>query len=224
MRNTFQLAFANHEGSKRRYMFSVDDPVMRYNWTVSLKRQIDIVSAGQQAQAVGPSPFHRAAEQIAFRVLQETLIPPQSADRGNPPFASQYFPTQAPVQPLSPRRNNRPHANGKETSPSPHHVRSKSRSQVYHRHGPGKLEHQQLDLLLSPNGGDGGDGTDSPETDAEDASPPEGGSRLWGGKELEMICQQNSAIVLVLASSQSEPVHSRPIPSPAPLRPAIPVQ
>ncbi|KAH9056579.1 hypothetical protein EDB87DRAFT_1579298 [Lactarius vividus] len=220
MRNTFQLAFVNHEGSKRRYMFSVDDPVMRYNWTVSLKRQIDIVSAGQQAQAVGSSPFHRAAEQIAFRVLQETLIPPLSTNRGIPPFASQYFPTQALVQPLSPRRNNRPYANGKETPPLPHHVRSKSRSQVYHRHGPGKLEHQQLDLLLSPNGGDG---TDSPETDAEDASPPEGGSRLWGGKELEMICQQNSAIVLVLASSQSEPVH-RPTPSPAPLRPAIPVQ
>ncbi|KAH9034827.1 hypothetical protein EDB85DRAFT_2073544 [Lactarius pseudohatsudake] len=196
MRNTFQLAF-------RRYMFSVDDPVMRYNWTVSLKRQIDIVSAGQQAQAVG-------SKQIAFRVLQETLIPPLSTNRGIPPFASQYFQTQALVQPLSPR----------QTPPLPHHVRSKSRSQVYHRHGPGKLEHQQLDLLLSPNGGDG---TDSPETDAEDASPPEGGSRLLGGKELEMICQQNSAIVLVLASSQSELVH-RPTPLPAPLRPAIPVQ
>ena len=222
MRNTFQLAFVNHEGSKRRYMFSVDDPVMRYNWTVSLKRQIDIASAGQQAQAAGSSPFHRAAEQIAFRVLQETLIPPLSADRGNPPFASQYFPTPAPVRPLSPRRiSPADTTSGKETPPPSHHVRSKSRSQVYHRQGPGKLEHQQLDQLLSPNGGDG---TDSPETDVEDASPPpEGGSRLWGGKELEMICQQNSAIVLVLASSQSEPVR-RPTPSPAPLRPVIPVQ
>ena len=222
MRNTFQLAFVNHEGSKRRYMFSVDDPVMRYNWTVSLKRQIDIASAGQQAQAVGSSPFHRAAEQIAFRVLQKTLIPPPSADRSNPPFASQYFSTQALVQPLSPRRISRPDVNEIATLSPSQHVRSKSRSQVYHRQGPGKLEHQQLDLLLSPNGGDG---TDSPETDVEEVSPPEGGSRLWGGKELEMICQQNSAIVLVLASSRSEPVHSRrPTPSPAPLRPVIPVQ
>ena len=221
MRNTFQLAFVNHEGSKRRYMFSVDDPVMRYNWTVSLKRQIDIACAGQQAQAVGPSPFHRAAEQIAFRVLQETLIPPLSVvDRGHTSFASQYFSPQALVQPLSPRRSNRPDASGTETPLSSHHVRSKSRSQVYHRQGPGKLEHQQLDLLLSPNSGDS---TDSPETDTEDASPPEGGSRLWGGKELEMICQQNSAIVLVLASSQTEPVHTSALSS-APLRPAIPVQ
>jgi serine/arginine repetitive matrix protein 2 len=220
MRNTFQLAFVNHEGSKRRYMFSVDDPVMRYNWTVSLKRQIDIACAGQQAQTVGPSPFHRAAEQIAFRVLQETLIPPLSVDRGHTSFASQYFSAQALVQPLSPRRSNRPDASGTETPLSSHHVRSKSRSQVYHRQGPGKLEHQQLDLLLSPNSGDS---TDSPETDTEDASPPEGGSRLWGGKELEMICQQNSAIVLVLASSQTEPVHRSTL-SPAPLRPAISVQ
>jgi hypothetical protein len=43
-------------------MFSVDDPVMRHNWTVSLKRQIDIVSAGQQVQVANTSSFHRAAE------------------------------------------------------------------------------------------------------------------------------------------------------------------
>ncbi|KAF8259101.1 hypothetical protein EI94DRAFT_1813952 [Lactarius quietus] len=218
MCNTFQLAFVNHEGSKRRYMFSVDDPVMRYNWIVSLKRQIDIASASQQARVAELSPFHRAAEQIAFRVLQETLI---SSLRGKPAFARQDFPTQALVQPLSPQPNNCPDASGTEILPSSHHVWSKSRSQVYHRQGPGKLENQQLGLLLSPNSGDS---TDSPKARAEDASPPEGGSRLWGGKELEMICQQNSAIVLVLASSQQgEPVR-RPALSPSPLRPAIPVQ
>jgi hypothetical protein len=212
MRNTFQVAFVNHQSSKRRYMFSVDDPVMRHNWTVSLKRQIDIVSAGQQAQVAGPSPFHRAAEQVAFRVLQETLIPLPSAGP-RPTFLNR-------ARPLSPRSNGRLEASGKGT-PQPSHVRSKSRSQVYHRHGPGKLEHQQLDLLLQPNG----DATDSPETDAEDGShsPPEGGTRLWGGKELETVCQQNSAIVLVLAS-QNELTNARLSPSPAPLRPVIPVR
>ena len=123
IRNTFQLVFVNHEGSKRRYMFSVNDPVMRY-WTVSLKRQIDIASAGQPGQAVGSSSFHRSAEQIGFRVLQETLIPPPMANQCNPSFASQYFPTQALVRPLSPQRNDRPDASDTETS---HHVRSKSR-------------------------------------------------------------------------------------------------
>ena len=104
-------------------MFSVDDPVMRYNWTVSLKRQIDIAS-GQQAQAVGTSPFPCVAEQIAFRVLLETLMPPPTANLGNPSFASQYFPTQALVRPLSPQCNDRPDASDAETS---HHMRSKSR-------------------------------------------------------------------------------------------------
>jgi serine/arginine repetitive matrix protein 2 len=221
MRNTFQIAFVNHRGSKRRYMFSVDDPVMRHNWTVSLKRQIDIVTAGQQAQVTGSSPFHRAAEQVAFRVLQETLIPPQSGvcDDPHPPFSSQYFTSHGRPRPLSPRINGGLDAHGKGTPPSSH-VRSKSRSQVYHRHGPGKLEHQQLDLLLRPNG----DGTDSPETDAEDGTPPEGGTRLWGGKELETICQQNSAIVLVLASSQNEIANVRSSPSPAALRQVIPMR
>ena len=221
MRNTFQIAFANHQGSKRRYMFSVDDPVMRHNWTVSLKRQIDIASAGQQEQAESASPFHRAAEQIAFRVLQETLIPSPSAGWSNsrPPFSSQYFPPQPRVRPLSPRRGSLPNTNGKVTLQSAH-VRSKSRSQVYYRHGLGKLEHQQLDTSLPANG----DATDSPETDAEDVSSPEGGTRLWGGKELEMICQQNSAIVQVLALSQSEPANAGPSPSPAPLRPVTPVR
>jgi serine/arginine repetitive matrix protein 2 len=216
MRNTFQVAFVNHQSSKRRYMFSVDDPVMRHNWTVSLKRQIDIVSAGQQAQVASTSSFHRAAEQVAFRVLQETLIPPPSAESDN-----RRFTFSNRTQSLSPRSNGRLEASGKGTVQSSH-VRSKSRSQVYHRHGPGKLEHQQLDLLLRPNG----DTTDSLDTDTEDGShsPPEGGTRLWGGKELETVCQQNSAIVLVLASSQNELTNTRLSPSPAPLRPVIPVR
>ena len=216
MRNTFQVAFVNHQGSKRRYMFSVDDPVMRHNWTVSLKRQIDIASAGQQAQVASSSPFHRAAEQVAFRVLQETLIPLPSAEGDN-----RRHTLSNRARPLFPRTNGRLEAGGNGT-PQPSHVRSKSRSQVYHRHGPGKLEHQQLDLLLQSNG----DTTDSPETDAEDDShsPPEGGgTRLWGGKELETVCQQNSAIVLVLAS-QNELTNARLSPSPAPQQPAIPVR
>jgi len=218
MRNTFQVAFVNHKSSKRRYMFSVDDPVMRHNWTVSLKRQIDIVSAGQQAQVASTSSFHRAAEQVAFRVLQETLIPLPSAGSDNPRHA---FSSHS--QPLSSPSNGRLEAGGKET-PQASHMRSKSRSQVYHRHGSGKLEHQQLDPLLQPNGN--GNTIESLETDAEDGShsPPEGGTYLWGGKELETVCQQNSAIVLVLASSQNELTNARLSPSPAPLRPVIPVR
>jgi serine/arginine repetitive matrix protein 2 len=123
MCDTFQVAFMNHQSPKRRYMFSVDDPIMRHSWMVLLKHQIDIVSAGQQVQ-------------VAFRVLQEMLIPPPSVegDYPCPTFSSC-------AQRLSPRSNSRLEASGKGTSQSSH-VWSKSRSQVYHHHGPGKLEHQ----------------------------------------------------------------------------------
>jgi serine/arginine repetitive matrix protein 2 len=83
MRNTFQVAFVNHLSSKRRHMFGVDDPVMRHNWTVLLKRQIDIASAGQQAQAVIPSPsFPRPTGEVkvVFRTSERNLIEPRLSD------------------------------------------------------------------------------------------------------------------------------------------------
>jgi hypothetical protein len=73
MYNMFQFAFVNHQSPKRRYMFSVDDPVMWHNWTVSLKWQIEIVSAGQQAQVAPPlaesweSKCRRAASEFGMR-------------------------------------------------------------------------------------------------------------------------------------------------------------
>lgn len=41
MRNTFQVAFANHEGKKRRLMFGVEDSVARTMWVDALARQVD---------------------------------------------------------------------------------------------------------------------------------------------------------------------------------------
>jgi hypothetical protein len=64
-------------------MFSVDDSVMRHNWTVSLKRQIDIASAGQQAQAVIPSPsFPRPTGEVkvVFRTSERNSIEPRLSD------------------------------------------------------------------------------------------------------------------------------------------------
>ncbi|KAI0063594.1 hypothetical protein BV25DRAFT_395576 [Artomyces pyxidatus] len=210
MRNTFQLAFMNHDGEKRQYMFSVDDPVIRHNWTVSLKRQIDIATTNE-AQRAGPSRFKRAAEQTAFRVLQETLIPTpgdetvewENGRRVRTPASPSPLPESRHVSlhssargpPASPRRNSR--LDG--VSPSPH-VRSKSRSQVYHRHGPGKLEHQQLDLLLSSPKANSAEFP--PTADDDEALPIENWTRLWSGKDLEIVCQQNSAIVVALASLQ----------------------
>ncbi|KAF8893839.1 hypothetical protein BD779DRAFT_1669368 [Infundibulicybe gibba] len=82
MRNTFQIAFLNHDGMKRRYMFSVDDPLIRHQWVVSLTRQIDQATASMSnslGSSPGASKFSRAAQGVAFKILQETLIGKQSS-------------------------------------------------------------------------------------------------------------------------------------------------
>ncbi|KAA1476793.1 hypothetical protein DENSPDRAFT_530533 [Dentipellis sp. KUC8613] len=198
MRNTFQVAFANHAGEKRRYMFSVDDPVIRHNWTVSLRRQIDAASAPPPH---GLGAFFRAAEDTAFRVLQDTLVVRDDAEwdkgaRSVPPTplpgSHSHSQSQSPspngsafrVPALKERRS-------RLDGSSPAHARSKSRSQVYHRQGPGKLEQQELAPAPAPD-------AEAREDERVEAAA----LHLWTGKDLERVCQQNSAIPPVLASMQ----------------------
>ena len=195
MRNTFNLAFSNHQGIKRRYMFSVDDPLIRHQWTVSLKRQIDITQAYHLSPAsVGAQKFHRAAERIAFKVLEEALMNPDPQGL----LARAASPRSPHVSVFS---NEQRHAmrpdfrNGKHDS----HVRSKSRSQVYHKHGAGRFE---LDLNQS-----GYSSYDSTSGDENGRVASKGGQdhdyrsegRLWSGRDLELHCQQSSSIALVLS-------------------------
>ncbi|PBK74440.1 hypothetical protein ARMSODRAFT_1081364 [Armillaria solidipes] len=167
MRNTFQVAFRNHHGLKRRYMFSVDDPVIKHNWVAELRRRCDDVSSSQTS---GTGTFHWAAEVMAFRVLQETLVGPAAG-----PAAKIH----KAMEKLSGTR---------KTKLDSMHVRSKSRSQVYHRHGAGRNE---LDLSS------GQISTDPTEGDASGDDHP-----VWTGRDLEMQCLQNSSIALVLSYLQ----------------------
>jgi len=194
-------------------MFSVDDPLIRHQWTVSLKRQIDAALSSTTASSAfpGTSEFHRAAERTAFKVLQETLIglegfstplQPTSIDKALDRL------TMSPRTPYSPKDAHSAFAkeqhrsaqvlvrNGNHTS----HIRSKSRSQVYHKQGAGRLE---LDLKQSSYSSfdsfdveERGRGTST----IDHESRTEG--RLWSGRDLEMHCQQNSSIALVLAYLQ----------------------
>ena len=210
MRNTFQVAFPNQNGLKRRYMFSVGDPVLRHEWTVALKRQIDTTSSSTTtslgSSSSGASKFHPAAESTAFRVLQETLLGPESFSIKPPPLAID----RALLRLTSPRQS----SNGNHflteqlRTPNGHngrfngfvrsHVRSKSRSQVYHRHGAGKSEPDssvdEYDIH------DAIDEEDDTLHEDEPSSRVEG--RLWSGRDLEMQCQQNSSIALVLSYLQ----------------------
>jgi serine/arginine repetitive matrix protein 2 len=214
MRNTFQVAFLNQKGEKRRYMFSIDDPLIRHQWTVSLKRQIEYATSSansSQGSSVTQSTFYQAAENTSFKVLQEVLLGTESSTRsGSSPGAdnTRYAtrsPVRSPIGDIS-KRPLSPYSSSRADEPQltkVGHARSKSRSKVYHRHGPGKLE---VELNLSD------DERDSPDFDDEMAD--DGGSmlgqgvssrsgvRLWSGRDLEMQCQQNSSIALVLSYLQ----------------------
>jgi hypothetical protein len=205
MRNTFQMAFLSHDGAKRRYMFSVDDPLIRHQWVVSLRRQIDNATSTAANSLAQTSPgtlkFHRAAEIVAFKALQETLI---GADlhsgapgtviqnaihrlNGSPPRPTNGSSFRFPAE-------QRPAVT---TTKFASHIRSKSRSQVYHRHGAGRNE---LDLNYDDPDEDI---TNDDFTGMHDHDlPSRNEGPLWSGRDLEMQCQQNSSIPLVLAFLQ----------------------
>ncbi|KAF8161167.1 hypothetical protein B0H34DRAFT_795996 [Crassisporium funariophilum] len=200
MRNTFQLAFLNQTGAKRRYMFSIDDTIIRNEWATSLRRHIDAATSSAGAPGGLTSPgalkFHKAAEATAFRVLQDTLMGPKGSLAG-----------------VSGHRANGSYSNGNGNGNTPSHligstipftgplhVRSKSRSKVYHRHGAGKNEmdlgHRSENISRESNDVY----QDSSDTGHSPDQHPDG--VVWTSRELEMQCYQNSSISLVLSFLQ----------------------
>ncbi|KIY66870.1 hypothetical protein CYLTODRAFT_423020 [Cylindrobasidium torrendii FP15055 ss-10] len=107
MRHTFQVAFVNHVGEKRRYMFSMQDTIQKINWldrAAELRKRYDESASVQSAKG---NRLHRAIELMAFRALQDTLMGGKQESEDSGALGSVFKP------------NN--------------HARSKSRSQVYHR-------------------------------------------------------------------------------------------
>lgn len=189
MRNTFQVAFQDHRGEKRKYMFSVDDPLVRHQWTVSLKQQVDIARSPPPGSVVEPSAsssrLQKAVEAVAFRVLQDTLISSEDASH------TELFPSAVDhaLARLTGSPSPSPLLNGYlNAGPSNLHRRSKSRSQVYHRHGAGKME---------PEFGDEERDGSFLRRDASVSQRP--GEKLWSTNDLEVVCRQNSSLPSVLA-------------------------
>ncbi|GBE81565.1 hypothetical protein SCP_0312940 [Sparassis crispa] len=207
MRNTFQLAFVNHNGAKRKYMFSVDDHLVRHHWTVSLKQQIESASSPAPSTDIPgtSSKAQKINENLAFKVLQETLIGTDGHEHPSEPISPvdealarltgtspQHHPNESASSDraagdLPVASSSRKRANGSSV-----HVRSKSRSQVYHRHGPGKLESELNDSA--------GDDDYKGFAGSSQQLRPEG--RLWRGRDLELVCRQNSLIPSILAYLQ----------------------
>ncbi|KAG2368134.1 hypothetical protein BDR07DRAFT_1350163 [Suillus spraguei] len=201
MRNTFQVAFLDHNGAKRKYMFSVTDPVVRHEWAVSLKREIDAsVAAADHPYGISwPSPqtarFYKASYNMSFKVLQDTLLKSSTVQGNTNPFPSKVDHALARLASsgLHTRDQSKTSVRLDANRPS-EPVRSKSRSKVYHRHGPGKMESEGNALSFPHESSD--DGGDDPETQ------PRSDDQYWSGKDLAMYCQQNSSIALLLAYLQ----------------------
>lgn len=178
MRYTLQIAFANHNGMKRRYMFSVDDSLLRYQWAVHIRRQIEKVA---QSSKAGLTKFRRAAEIMAFSILQETLLdlPTKSTRQKHSSTGGMH---SSGMNGGSRIPHDRTAASGFRVVPlSP---QSQSRS---HKHGLGKSE-----LDFSRPLGLHGEGDEEPEVERHEG-------RLWSAKELEMLCEQNSVIAPLLS-------------------------
>lgn len=180
MRNTFQVAFLNHRNTLRRYMFSFADPLVRHEWATSLKRLTD---ASTSVSLAGPnaSPFQakfaRAVSDVVFRVLQETLIGPEAL------YAQQ---SPGKVNSALKRASNGRHDSQfsfafRDITGSSDLFRPKSRS---------KAESNRMTPTHSRRGSE----DDGNEGDARTRTE----ERLWSGKDLEMLCHQNSSIAQVV--------------------------
>jgi len=183
MRNTLQLAFLNQTGAKRRYMFSIDDTIIRNEWATSLKRHIDLACVAPPPEA-SKSKFYAAAEATAFKVLQDTLMGSSRAP------ASCYRPNDS--------YSNGGHAlltgsSSSFTGP----LQISARSKIY---GAGKNE---SDLgHRSPNNSYEGNDLNQDSSDHTNSPDQYPDGHIWTARDLEMYCLQNSSIPLVLSYLQ----------------------
>ncbi|CAA7259127.1 unnamed protein product [Cyclocybe aegerita] len=185
MKNTFQIAFLTSLGAKRRYMFSVDDTIIRNEWATCLRRQIDLtlanISSANGAASLTTAKFKKAADAVAFKVLQETLM-------------GRSTPSSSPANGSYPRPNG---SNGLTTSSIPFttgplHIRSKSGNKIY------EVVKSELDFgHRSQNSSrESNDYHAEAHANTPDQRPD---GLVWTSRELEMQCQQNSSIALVLS-------------------------
>ncbi|PPQ63472.1 hypothetical protein CVT24_005129 [Panaeolus cyanescens] len=172
MRNTFQIAFMAADGTKRRYMYSHEEPIVRNEWVQSLKRHIDTArtpSAGtMEARSMMMQKLGKAADAVAFKVLQETLTGSNGSARQRHQTTGSYSTQGSGGEP-------------------PVFGRSKSRSREHPPRAEFGLGHRSENSSSESNNRGGG----TEETHE--------GAALWTQRDLEIQCQQNSTISSVLS-------------------------
>lgn len=128
MNHTFQIAFVNHLGVKRKYLFSLSNAETKYSWVDLLRTRIEN-SPVEQADTPRPS---RLSDAVSLQVLRDALIAP---DEPAPVLAN-----KPPLHPGRPGFSTPPNSRGKSAVPGGSALqRSSSFSKTY-AHGLGKAE------------------------------------------------------------------------------------
>lgn len=128
MNHTFQIAFVNHLGVKRKYLFSLSNAETKYSWVDTLRTKIEN-SPIEQPNTPRPA---RLSDAVSLQVLRDALIAP---DEPAPVLA-----TKIPLYGGRPGFSTPPNSRGRSAAGGPGTLqRSSSFSKTY-AHGLGKAE------------------------------------------------------------------------------------
>ncbi|WVQ80725.1 hypothetical protein IAT38_002830 [Cryptococcus sp. DSM 104549] len=196
MRHTFQIAFVSHTGLKRKYCFSVNNAEARHKWGTMLKKQIQETKAAKSVPVVSQRQrIRQTAEAVSIQVLRDALIPPEQkpeASHALQATGSNMGSTTRPITPLRPGTSGSISAAGLRpgTAGAPEAARQRtgSVSIAYAQHA--LKEEYDLGPLQPTRAGN----------PSEAAS---GMVDLQTGKELVLLCKQNSLMPGLLELLQS---------------------
>lgn len=190
MNHTFQIAFVNHLGVKRKYLFSLSNIEAKYRWVDTLRTRIEN-SPIEQADTPRPT---RLSDAVSLQVLRDALIPP---DEPAPVLAN-----KSPYHPGRPGFSTPPTSRGRSAAGGGIGLqRSSSISKTY-AHGQGKAEADLNDQrrpsgtnlsLLTPLTARRGS-----RDDEKAASQQQQQQHHKTGHELVTAVRQNSLMPLVL--------------------------
>lgn len=201
MSHTFQIAFVNHLGVKRKYLFSMGTAEAKFTWVDTLRQRIENSPIEQE----GTPRATKVAHAVSLQVLRDALIAPDE-----PPPVLANKPSIIPGRPgfVTP-----PGSRGGLKSAAGALQRSNSFSKTY-PHGLGKAE-ADLNTERRPSGGQiviGQGLTPMARRGSKDDT-----SSNKKGSEVVTMVQQNSFLPLVLGLvSAGAGVDAMPRPALAP--------
>ncbi len=179
MRFTFQLAFVNHLDVKRKYRFSIDSAETRDTWCEALSRNISLSQSQRSGRdknsSVMPGPVWCAAEDAALRTLQDAFIAEEKDSQAD---------TSATLSPFG-------LGSGKPFSPPSSLRKPKIVRQITGR----RISVAKIMMPLQKGEGDPAGDDDNMQGIDEEPTLPE---KAQTGKDIVLVCRQNSILPLVL--------------------------